>query len=437
MDASSLEVWGGVECTVCRTGERYIDQTRLTGHHDREDDLDRIASLGISKLRYPVVWERVAPKGVASADWEWTDARLERLHKLGITPVVTLLHHGSGPSYTNLLDPEFPEKFAAYASAVARRYPWLRYFTPVNEPTTTARFSALYGWWYPHEKNDTAFYTALFNQLRATRKAMDAIREHIPQAQFVSTEDLGYTYATPPLEYQARHENARRLLAGDLLCGTLEANPLMAVHLRKLGFAVGKRFERSMYCPPDIMGFNYYVTGERWIDHRLDRYPAHLAGGNGVHRYVDVEAVRACVEGLAGPAALLSECADRYARPVAITEAHLACTVDEQVRWLRDIYTDVLALRRDGTDVRAFTAWCLLGAYNWNSMCTRDDGYYESGAFDVSSGIARETGVATYIRALTGKSAARPRLYEGAGWWKRLQTRLLFMPCERAWERAS
>jgi dTDP-4-dehydrorhamnose reductase len=429
VDSGGLEIWGGIECTVCRIQDTFYDQTVRSGHEWRIDDLDRIASLGVTHLRYPVLWERVAPRGVGSADWSWTDERLERLRELGITPIVTLLHHGSGPAYTNLLDDEFPAKLARFADAVAARYPWIRYVTPVNEPLTTARFSALYGWWYPHAKSETNFYRALFNQLRGIRTAMERIRERIPDAQLVVTEDLGKTYSTPQLAYQTEHENARRFLSYDLLCGAVERNAEMRAHLSRLGFAVDS-LERECRCDPDVLGYNYYVTGERWLDERLDRYPTRFWGGNGHHRYADVEAVRVCVESIAGPGALLQECWDRYGRTMAITEAHIACTREEQVRWLRDIYSDLVALRERSVDVRAMTVWSLLGAFDWNSALTRQDGYYESGAFDVSSVVPKETAVAAYVRALSGRPARELPACDGAGWW-RLPSRLQFEPTFR------
>ena len=57
---SPLELWGGVECTVNRVGDRYRDQSVLSGHHDRIGDLDLFAGLGLKALRYPVLWERTA-----------------------------------------------------------------------------------------------------------------------------------------------------------------------------------------------------------------------------------------------------------------------------------------------------------------------------------------------------------------------------------------
>jgi len=56
---SSIEVWGGVECTINRVGDRYFDQLDRCGHYTRLSDLDAVASLGIKTLRYPALWERM------------------------------------------------------------------------------------------------------------------------------------------------------------------------------------------------------------------------------------------------------------------------------------------------------------------------------------------------------------------------------------------
>lgn len=151
---AELQLWGGPECTVNRTANRYGDQCRLSGHDSRIDDLDLFADLGLAAVRYPVLWERVAPDGLDAPDWTWSDARLDRLRALGIRPIVGLVHHGSGPRSTDLLDDGFAGQLGRYASMVAERYPWVEDWTPVNEPLTTARFSALYGHWYPHARDE-------------------------------------------------------------------------------------------------------------------------------------------------------------------------------------------------------------------------------------------------------------------------------------------
>ncbi|MBA3730464.1 MAG: dTDP-4-dehydrorhamnose reductase, partial [Sphingomonas sp.] len=117
-----------------------------------------MAELGIRAVRYPILWETVAPEVPSELDFSWHDPRLERLRELGIKVIGGLVHHGSGPRYTHLLDPDFPDLLASYAARVARRYPWIEAWTPVNEPLTTARFSCLYGHWYPHQRSLGAMF---------------------------------------------------------------------------------------------------------------------------------------------------------------------------------------------------------------------------------------------------------------------------------------
>lgn len=430
MDRSRIAVpalWGGVECTLARVGPRYVDQTRLTGHDARADDIERIRSLGVKAVRYPVLWERVAPCGLERADWSWTDERLAMLRESGIEPVVTLLHHGSGPPHTSLLDPSFPQQFAAYARAVAERYPWLRYFTPVNEPLTTARFCALYGVWYPHAADDRAFVTALQHELIATKRAMDAIRSVVPDALLVQTEDLAYISSTPRLAYQAELENERRFASFDLLCGRVDRTSRFFQWALLRGLALDDRSLEAMRCPPDILGCNYYVTSERFLDHRIDAYPGITAGGNDRERYVDVEAVRVSPEGLMGFARLGRQVWERYHRPMAVTEAHLGAAQDEQVRWLQERYDETLELAAEGVDVRAFTVWSLFGACDWDSLLTQERGSYEPGAFDVSAGGVRETLVAQWMRATARSERFGHEALDLPGWWRKPE-RMLYYP---------
>src|SRR5215212_485939 len=207
--ASPLELWGGIECTINRVGDTYFDQLQRPGMRLEPDDLDRFAALGLRALRFPVLWEKTAPAGTESADWRWADERLERLRALGLPPIVGLVHHGSGPPGTSLVEPGFPDGLAQFARSVAERYPWVDRYTPVNEPLTTARFSGLYGHWYPHGRDGLTFARALLHQCRGTVLAMRAIRAVNSAAQLVQTDDLGKTYSTRGLAYQADFENER------------------------------------------------------------------------------------------------------------------------------------------------------------------------------------------------------------------------------------
>src|SRR5688500_63979 len=258
-----LELWSGVECTVNRVGNDYFDQLERSGHSVRLSDIDRLADLGITRVRYPLLWERMAPTNPWSIDWSWADERLKRLRKRNVTPIVGLVHHGSGPRYTNLLDPEFPEKLAKYAAAVAQRYPWVTHYTPVNEPLTTARFSCLYGHWYPHERNALLFAKAFLAQCRGIVLSMRAIRAVNPAAQLIQTEDLGKTFSTPTLAYQAEFENERRWLTYDILCGQVGPGTAMWDYFRWLGIAASELewFLENGH-GPHLLGVTHYIRSE-------------------------------------------------------------------------------------------------------------------------------------------------------------------------------
>lgn len=428
LEQNPLELWGGIECTVNRVGDQYFDQLSRNGHTNRIEDLDRFAALGIQTLRYPILWEHIAPNGLQQADWSWADQRLAYLHDIGMRPIVGLVHHGSGPRDTSLLDPAFPEKLAEFAGAVAQRYPWVEYYTPVNEPLTTARFSGLYGHWYPHGRDDLSFVQALLNQCRGVVLSMQAIRHVNPEAKLVQTEDLGKTFSTPLLAYQAEFENDRRWLSLDLLYGRVNASHPLWGYLLGAGVdAAELQWFQDHPCPPDIVGINRYVCGDRFIDERLDRYPPHTHGGNGMHQYADVEAVWVCADGIYDPVMLLKEVWERYQQSIAITEAHLGCTREEQLRWFKEIWQAAQALRDEGVDLRAVTVWSLLGTYDWNSLVTCNAGFYEPGVFDVRSPVPRATAIATMLQSLAARQEYHHPLLELPGWWQRSQ-RLLYPP---------
>jgi dTDP-4-dehydrorhamnose reductase len=375
-----------------------------------------------------VLWERHSSGGRHEADWRYADESIREIFRLGMRPILGLVHHGSGPADTNLLDPEFGPKLAQYARAVAERYPEADLYTPVNEPLTTARFSAMYGHWYPHARTAKAFAQAMVNQIRGVILAMREIRKVNPQAKLVQTEDLGKTYSTASLTYQADYENLRRWLTWDLLSARVTPEHPM------WGWLVGEGLDPNELewlldnpCPPDILGMNYYITSERFLDHRVERYPDRVHGGNGRDRYADVEAVRVLADGIAGPGRLLAEAYDRYGLPVAITEAHLGCTREEQMRWLTYVHSEALEARSAGAEVAALAVWSLQGAFDWCHLLCDDRGDYEPGVFDLRAPEPRATALTGVIRQLASVGHADHPVLTVPGWWLR-SSRLEFPP---------
>jgi dTDP-4-dehydrorhamnose reductase len=414
---AALELWGGVECTVVRIGDEYRDQVVETGHAVRLEDLDAIAALGIRTVRYPIVWERVAPDHPDQADFAWHDERLRRLRDLGIRVIGGLVHHGSGPRYTSLLDPEFGVRLGRYAGQVAERYPWIDMWTPVNEPLTTARFACMYGHWYPHRSSFEDFLRALANECDGALQAMRAIRRVNPGALHLATEDLGRTWSSRLLAYQAAHENHRRWLSLDLLTGRVDDRHVF--WRRLLAGGVPRDLLESLRsgdAAPDIIGINHYLTSERYLDDRVDRFPDQPVGSNGHHDYVDVEAVRMPhLAGRTGPAARLREAWARYGIPLAVTEVHHGCTREEQLRWFQEVWEAAETVRSEGVDLRAVTLWSLFGNVDWRSLLTRREEIYDVGAFDTRGGNTRPTLIAKAAATLARGERIRHPVRSGGG----------------------
>jgi dTDP-4-dehydrorhamnose reductase len=422
----SPEVWGGIECTINRVKNNFFDQLHYSGHYYREDDIEQFAQLGIKKLRYPVLWEKHQPEKNGTIDWTWTSKQLNKIEQKGIEVIAGLVHHGSGPAYTNLADENFPYLLAEYAKKVAEEFPWIEYYAPVNEPLTTARFSGLYGIWYPHQNNSKAFIQMLLNEMKGTVLAMQEIRKINPNAKLVQTEDLGKTYSTKKLKYQANFENERRWLTFDLLCGKVNKDHPLWDFLQWLNIPAEElKFFQDNICVPDIFGFNHYLTSERYLDHRLYLYPAHTHGGNGRDHYADVEAVRVNVEEDTGVDVLLKEAWERYKQPMAVTEVHLHCHREEQLRWFKHVWEACSKLTEEGIDVKAVASWAMLGSYGWNKLLTQDGGDYEPGAFDLRGGKLRPTALSNFIKEIAHNNNCNHHLSEEKGWWLR-DSRVLY-----------
>ena len=247
---------------------------------------------------------------------------------------------------------------------------------------------------------------------------MQAIRKINPDARLIQTEDLGKTYSTPMLKYQADFENQRRWLSFDLICGKVTPVHPMWQYL----IYAGANKEDLFYflknaCPPFIIGFNHYLTSERYLDENIENYPVHTHGANFQHQYADVEVVRTNYPGILGLKGLLREAWDYFKIPLAVTEVHLHCTREEQLRWFNCVWTSANELKREGVDIQAITAWAMLGSYGWNKLLTQQNGEYESGVFDIRSGVPRPTILTQIVKSYAdGQPFSHPVL-KNDGWW--------------------
>src|SRR5205085_9580053 len=144
------------------------------------------------------------------------DETFRALHDQRVTVIADLCHFGVPDWLGNFQNSEWPTYFAEYAGAFARRYPWVRFFTPVNEIFVAATFSAQFGWWNERLTSDRDFVTALKHLCKANVMAMGEILKVQPEATFIQSESSEYFHpVNPDAEKMAHFLNNKRFLSLD------------------------------------------------------------------------------------------------------------------------------------------------------------------------------------------------------------------------------
>jgi Beta-glucosidase/6-phospho-beta-glucosidase/beta-galactosidase len=348
------------------TGKR-IDQMAKSGHYSRfSEDFGLVRELGIDALRYGPPYYRTHV-GPDRFDWSSADDPMNALREMNIEVIADLCHFGVPDWLGGFQDPAFPVLFAGYARAFARRYPWVRYFTPVNEIFICASFSALRGFWNECLASDEAFASATRNLCMAHELAVEAILAERPDAVIVQGESVEHFQAAGARAHHiAERENAFKWLALDLTTGR-ELAPGMAGFLNRNGVSSN-----------DLSFFRERrAVGQRWLG--LDYYPTceHRVSGTGfttVNRRP------------MGFQALASQYYSRYGLPLFHCETNRVH--GPAVTWLREQWNATLALRADGIPVHGFTWYSLTDQIDWqHGLRIERDDLHPVGLYDLDRRI--------------------------------------------------
>jgi beta-glucosidase/6-phospho-beta-glucosidase/beta-galactosidase len=346
----------GIECSnpVIANNHR-VDQLALTGHYDHwKKDLHLVKSLGLRYLRYGPPIHKIF-LGPGQYEWSWLDKVMAEMRELGIRPIIDLVHFGLPDWLDNFQNPEWPMYVAEYARAFAERYPWVRFYTPVNEIYVTAQFSAAFGWWNERQMSDHAFVTNIKHCVKASMLAMRAILDLRPDAIFIFSESTEYVHpGSPKMVERALFMNERRFLSLDLLFGH-DVSATMYRYLLGAGMSAEEyqwyraQSDLRSHC---VMGTDYYITNEHVI-----RDDGTTIGAGDVYGYY----------------VITRQYFDRYRLPVMHTETN---RVDKHaVEWLWKEWMNLLRLREDGVPIIGFTWFGLVDMKDWDSALTRALGH--------------------------------------------------------------
>ena len=356
----------GIECSNPRINNGAIrrDQLAECGHYDRwREDFDLVHGLGLKVLRYGLP-NHLTHLGPGRYDWSFADQVMPAMRERGIRPILDLLHFGLPDWLGDFQNPEMPIHFAAYAGAVAERYPWVRHWTPVNEIYVTARVSAKDGLWNEQLRTDRGFVNATKHLVAASIMATQAIVRHRPDAVIVQSESAEYTHEARAVQSaEVRMINKQRFVALDLLYGHAPDAEIM-LYLLDNGMT---RAEYAWFMqgePPghQIMGNDYYGRNE------------HIITPDGGM----VEA-----EDVMGWYAITHEYYQRYKRPVMHTETNVE-DPEQAAAWLWKQWMNILRMRRDGVPVLGFTWYSLTDQMDWDcQMARKNDKVFRCGLYDL------------------------------------------------------
>jgi beta-glucosidase/6-phospho-beta-glucosidase/beta-galactosidase len=355
--------------TISWNGQtKRIDELEKTGHYQHwKEDFNLVNGLGIRYLRYGPPYYR-AHTGPGKYDWSFSDETFAEMQHLGIIPITDLCHFGVPDWVGGFQNADWPPRFADYAREFAKRYPWVRYYTPVNEIFIAATFSAQYGWWNECEHSDRAFVNALHNLCKANVLAMHAILEVQPKAIFIQSESSEYFHPDSPASIpKADIYNEKRFLSLDLTYG-YPVDYKMYEYLLDNGMSRDDYHwfagnHKKSHC---VMGNDYYMTNEHLVDSDGKITPSGEVFGYYVitHQYFA-----------------------RYGLPVMHTETNLA-DVQNAPTWLRKEWANVYRLKRDGVPLLGFTWYSLTDQVDWDTALREDNGHVNPlGLYDLDRKI--------------------------------------------------
>lgn len=346
-----------------------VDQYEKCGHYQHwKTDFDRVEECGIRFLRYgtPLHTTHLGP---GSYDWSFSDETFADLRRRRITPIMDLCHFGVPDWIGDFQNTDWPEHFAEYAEAFARRYPWVRHYTPVNEMFICAAFSTLYGWWNEQLMTHRGFVTACKNIAKANRMAMQRILKVRPDAVFIQAESMEYFHAeTPEAATEANFKNQIRFLCLDLSYGH-SLDKEMALYTTANGMSPEERSWFSQNPIPRsncILGIDYYITNERYV--RADG--STESSGD-----------------ILGLAAVAKQYWNRYKLPMMHSETNMHDHPDNpgaSEAWLRKQWSGLMGLRQMGVPVLGFTWYSLNDQVDWCSALRENAGRVNSlGLYDL------------------------------------------------------
>lgn len=334
-------IQAGFECATHKNVHRKrLDVVRSSRHEEfLVEDYRRLGDLGVRTIREGLRWHLIEYKP-RCRDFSTLLHLLDVAEEFGLELILDLMHFG-WPDSLDVFTPGFVHAFESFALATARllkrRNLSRLSVIPVNEMSFLAWAGGDEALLNPHTRGRGP---ELKRQLvRAAIAASKVFRKELPRAQLMTAEPVIHIVPRPSVAADQPAAERHRLSmyeATDMLmgraCPELGGSPDLV----------------------DIIGVNYYDRNQ-WEHHSatLSRHD---------DRYKPFRAI-------------LQEVADRYRKPVSITET--GTEGDARAEWFEYIAAEARAAIRNGVAVEGLCLYPILNHPGWD-----DDRHCPNGLWD-------------------------------------------------------
>lgn len=339
-----LDNWSAIE-KLARQPENYVSG-RAVDHYNRyKEDFDLLRDLNMNTLRFSIEWSRIEPEeGQWNAEAiEYYRRYLYELKRRNITPVVTLFHftlpvwfaeRGGFERYSNV------KYFLRFVEKVLDEYgPLLKWIITINEPTVYANQGYGDGSWPPYVQKPIRARRVLFTLINAHRRA----------AKLIHMRSRRYKVS---MAYSVTH-----VYAGDDAW-------LSRLSARIFDYYANHFVLKRTYNSIDFIGLNYYHS-DRVYGYRRHNPDERISDMGWDMHPADIEYV-------------LEMLAERYKKPIMITENGLADADDDDRQWwLTQTIEAMHRARKEGVEVIGYLHWSLLDNFEWDKGRWARFGLYE------------------------------------------------------------
>jgi beta-glucosidase len=350
----------GFETTYIHgTGKDVADITRHTTQYPVDLYLTKKV-LNVHEIRYAIPWHKIeVEKG--KYDWEWMDRVMELLRALGITIIADPWHHTSHPDWLEdgLANPDAAEYYAAFVLKFAKRYPYIKKYTPFNEPFATTFLAAHEGIWYPKwKKGPEVFIKVAMNVARITCVVSKALRKQVPGVEIIYVDTCEHHKSWA--KSHAYELNERRFMILDLALGRGRSN----YYLKKFGYPedLMQWFDDpENQLKIDVLMLDYYSHSEWEYTKKRAYAPSRKPKGFAEVAYDYFKRYR------------------QYGFRFALGETNLIGTVADRLTWFCYMLCEVTKLWRMGVGLEWFTWLPAVDSCSWthgkfaSMMCFRRD----------------------------------------------------------------